>query len=123
MGDLINCFYQCKQMPGLGCVAEEKESEHGDECACMRVRKGQSPRLGGLLMDEILFHYSRAGRIHPRPVAVPGLETRFLFNFMVLQCGILYLPRGNSYGIVAWVWSAAEGRMIEAGSRSETRVN
>ena len=63
MGDLINCFYQCKQMPGLGCVAfiaEEKESEDEDECACMGVRNGQSPKLGGLLVDEILFHCSRA---------------------------------------------------------------
>lgn len=66
MGDLINCFYQCKQMPGLGYVAfiaEEKLSGDGDECACMRMRNGQSPKLGGLLVDEILFHCSRAG--HP----------------------------------------------------------
>ena len=66
MGGLINCFYQCKQMPGLGCVAfiaEEKESEDGDECACMCVRNGQTPKLGDLLVDKILFHYSRAG--HP----------------------------------------------------------
>ena len=103
MGDLINCFYQCKQMPGLGYVAfiaEEKVSGDGDECACMRVRNGQSPKLGGLLVDEILFHFSISG-----PPPFLGLRPGFFSTSWcssVASCtsqGVIAVALSHGYGL------------------------